>query len=159
MANVGVLSLSFKLTGNDALDAAFQELDKRIQKKILREALRPAAKLLQAAWKTQIHSRSGTAEQSLKVRAGKRSRKNPDAVTISVVTEGGFFRGKAFYLGFVELGWRTGSRKLGDARKKNEARHWGKKALSSVETEAMALSQRLIAEGIERETAAINGGG
>lgn len=175
MASAGEISLSFTLTGNKKLDRMFAELPKRMQKKVLREGLRPAAKLVQTQAKANIPSKSGKGSASLKVRAGKRSRKYPDRVSINVITAAGWFRGETFYMAFDEFGFKLGSRKaytmtrsdgttytahkLGTRyvtqRKQVSAKRWLKNATNQRRAEATALAQRLIAQGVEREAASL----
>lgn len=170
-AALGQLGVSFALTGDRQLDAAFVELPKRVQKKVLREGLRPAAKVVQGQAKSNIPKRSGRAAESLKVRAGKRSRANPDRVSVLVITAAGWFKGDQYYLAFGELGFKLGSRKaytfpaglrykLGKSRWLKQripvgGKHWIKGALDTRRAEATALAQQKIAEGIEREAASL----
>lgn len=144
-------AISFEITGDKELDAKFAALTAAVQKKILRQALRPAVKLVQQAAKQIVPVVSGTARASLKVRAAKRSRRNPNRVTITTGGDAVSFKGEAFYLSFNEFGFRRGSRKLGNARKKVPAKRWLRKAMKSVESQAKSLALQGIAEGIERE--------
>jgi hypothetical protein len=144
------ITISLNVLGDAELAAQFDALAGRVQKKVLRDALRPAAKVIQQAVQGLIQSRTGTAAESLKVRAGKRSRRYPDRVTVNVITAGGWFRGLAFYFPFADLGHKAGSRKLGN-RKKVPGRRWMARAVQSAGPEAMDLARRLIAEGIQRE--------
>lgn len=170
-AALGQLSVSFTLTGNERLDRAFEELPNRLQKKVLREALRPAAKVIQGQAKSNIPKRSGKGAESLKVKAGKRSRSRPDQVSVLVITAAGWFKGSEYYLAFGELGFKLGSRKaytfpaglrykLGrnmwlKQRIPVGGKHWIKGALDQRRAEATALAKAKIAEGIEREAAAL----
>jgi len=146
-------AISFEITGLPELDAKFQRLAVAVQKKILRQALRPAVKLVHAAAKRIVPVVSGTSRAALKVRAGKRSRRYPNRVTITMGGDAASYKGKAFYLSFNEFGHRHGSRKLGNARKKIAPKRWLKKALKSVEVQARALAIEGIVKGIEREAA------
>jgi len=150
------LSVSFTLTGDKELDRKFQELPKRVEKKILREALRPAAKMIQRQAVSNFPERTGTARQSLKVRAGKRSRRTPDQVSIVVITAAGWFKGPAFYVPFVELGHKFGKRSLPN-RRQIPGIHAIKKALDQQGETAKQDAIKRIAEGIEREAAALAG--
>lgn len=164
----------FKLTGNEQLDANFTELPKRVQKTVLRQGVRTAAKIVQAQAVANVPSKSGTLAASLKVRAGKRSRTTPNQVSVQVITEEGWFKGKAFYAAFGELGFKLGARKatpfvtkdgtvarykLGTrwlkARIPVTGKHWIKRALDSKGPEAAAAAVEIIAAGIEREAASL----
>ena len=164
--------ITFQLTGQPELDRRFQELPKRLQKKVLREALRPAAKLVHQQAQANIPSKSGRARGSLKVRAGKRSRKFPDRVALVVITAAGWFRGESFYVSFGELGFQLGSRKVHQTkagprhklglryvreRRPVKGRHWIKRALQTARSAATALAMQKIREGIEREAKALGG--
>lgn len=151
-------AISFEITGDKELDAKFKSLTLAVQKKILRQAIRPAAKLVQQAALQIVPVRSGVARASLKVRAAKRSRRTPNRVTISMGAEALAFKGAAFYLAFNEFGFRRGKRALGNKRKKVPAKHWLRRAMKSVESQAKALAIQGIKEGIEREAASSNGG-
>lgn len=144
-------AISFEITGDKELDATFQRLTTAVQKKILRQALRPAVKLVQAAAKQIVPVVSGTARASLKVRAARRSRKSKNRVTITMGGQALGFKGKAFYLAFNELGHRQGHRKLGDSRKHIAPKRWLKRAMLSVAEQAKGVAIQGIKDGIMRE--------
>lgn len=144
-------AVSFKLTGDKALDAKFAALPGAMQKRILRDALRPAAKLVLEAAKRSVPRRTGRMAGSLKVRAGKRSRKRPNAVTFIVQTAEGDFKGATYYAAFLEYGHRAGPRPLGTKRRHIEGKRYIKRALASVDDQARALAIKLVKEGLERE--------
>lgn len=163
---------SFTLTGDKRLDELFQKLPKKMQKSILRKALRPATKLIHQDARQRIPEVSGQGAASLKVKAGKRSRKSPMSVSLRVITEGGFFTGKGFYLSFVEFGWKLGSRKTYDTkagprhklgkryikeRRPIEGKHYMKQAFDAQSGAAKALAIEGIQAGIDREAKAIVG--
>lgn len=142
---------TFQLTGHKHLDKVFQTLPVRVQKKVLRKPLRDAAKIIHAQAKANAPVRTGLLRSSLKVRAGKRSRRFKNEVRIVVVTEGGFFKGKAFYGGFVELGFRRGHRRLGKVRRKVPGQHFIKRAYDQTEQRARRVAISGIAAGIIQE--------
>lgn len=156
------VAVSFDLRGDSKLLADLQALPLRIQKRVLAQALRPAAKLIQQATQANIPGKTGLAAGSLKVRAAKRSRKFPSRVTINVITSGGWFKGEAFYFAFDEWGFRAGARqespqgfKLGYRWLKQripvKAKHWMKRATESQQAAAEELIKQGILAGIERE--------
>lgn len=143
-------AVSFKLTGDKALDAKFAALPGAMQKRILRDALRPAAKVILEASKRGVPRRTGRMAASLKVKAGKRSRKRPNAVTFVVQTAEGDFKGETYYAAFLEYGHRAGPRALGTKRRHIEGKRYLKLALASVDQQARDVAIRLIKEGLER---------
>lgn len=166
----GGIQLKFSVAGDEATLAAFKALPLAVQKKVLRPALRAGAKIIHRQWRANVRSRSGATVASLKVRAGKRSRRFPDRVTVNVITSKGWFKGKDFWVAAVELGFKAGSRKAydfggGEVHKLGfrwirqripvKARHWGKKAKESTHAAAQAAIHREIKAGIEREAKAL----
>lgn len=149
--------ITFQLTGDKELDRKFQELPAKVEKKVLREALRPAAKIILAQAKSNAPVLTGNTKESLKVRAAKRSRRTKNYVGIQVVTGKDFFQGQTFYAAFEEFGHRIGPRRLGDARKQFPGVHFIEHAYEQKADEAKALALKLIAEGIEREAASASG--
>lgn len=79
----------------------------RIVRKAQSRSLRAAAKPVLRDAKAFVDSETGTLEDSLKIRAGKRRR---HSVSIVVQTGDGFFKGETFYGAFVEYGHRMGKR-------------------------------------------------
>lgn len=159
-----MFGVKFTLTGDKDVDRAFAELPKRAQRKVLREALRPAAKVLLTQARANITKRTGKAAASLKVKAGKRTRTG--SVTLQVVTSSGWFKGDQYYLPMGELGFKLGSRRLyptsaGPRHKLGkrwirqripvDGKRWIRSALEQREAEARSLGLRLLREGIERE--------
>jgi HK97 gp10 family phage protein len=159
--------ITFQLTGDKLLDRAFQQLPIRTEKKVLRQALRPAAQIVNKRAKQTIRTKTGTFATSLKVRAGKRTRKN--VVRLIVQTAEGFFKGESFYSAFVEFGHHAGSRKKSfkfydrrtgeerDSRKYIEGKGYIRKAYEQTAEQAKAVAIENIKEGIYREAAALRG--
>lgn len=92
------------VTGDKELDRRLRSLPPKVLKKLARRAVRPAAKEVLARAIDEVPVDTGDLEDSLKVRALKRSRKNKDKVGSRVVTGEGFFKGDQYYGGFVEFG-------------------------------------------------------
>jgi len=162
----GQIALRFTITGDEMTLMRVQALETKVQKRVLTPALRAAAKIIQAQAKANVRSRSGVTKQSIQVRAGKRSRKFPNRVTVNVITAKGWFRGPAFYAGFTERGWKAGSRKsysfggvlrhrLGfrwiNQRIPVKGQRWLARASEAKHAEAQAIIHRLVLEGIEKE--------
>lgn len=108
-----------KLEGARELQAKLQELDKKVAKKVTRQALREGAKIVAAEAKTLAPVRSGNTRKAIKVRAG-RSKKDYISVLVSVGSK--WFTGKEFYAAFVEfghfLGLKLGGKFRGEAGRK-----------------------------------------
>ena len=90
------------LRGADELLKGLQELEPAIAKKILRSAMRQAAKPILDEAKRRVPVLTGELRKSLKIRALKRNNKGRIGVVIS--TEKGFFKGETFYGAFLEFG-------------------------------------------------------
>jgi hypothetical protein len=142
------------ITGDVELDRKFRELPIKVEKKVLRDALRPAAKVILDAARALAPSRSGLLKGSLKVRAQGRSRRRPNAVGFVVQTAEGDYKGETFYGAFLMLGHRLGSRKLGNRRRLIAGKNFLRQALDTSGEAAKADALERIKEGIEREASA-----
>jgi HK97 gp10 family phage protein len=98
------------ITGLKELDRQLGELPKALGKKIVRKAVREAARPVLADAKAAVPVDSGDLKKSLKLKAFKRSRKRPGTFGIQVCTRSGWFQGKQFYGGMVEFGHKVGKR-------------------------------------------------
>lgn len=98
------------IEGTDKLVAKLQKFKKSQSRAAIRKALRAGAKATQKVAKGSLPKKTGKLRRSLKVRAIKRSRKKL-GVTVTTGADGSAFKGKAFYGGFQEFGWKTGKRK------------------------------------------------
>lgn len=143
------------LTGDAALDRAFKELPVVVQKKILREVMRPAAKAVMDVATGLVPVQSGALRASLKVRAAKRSRATANRVSFNVITGVGTFKGPTYYGAFVDLGHRLGSRKLGNKRSKVPGKNFMKSALDTAGPRAKETALAALKEAIEREASAL----
>jgi HK97 gp10 family phage protein len=83
----------------------------------MRPALRAGGKPVLAAAKANAPKKSGSLRKSLKLRAGKRSRRGIYVVTLLLSTskDDNLFTGKAFYGAFQEFGFKLGKRIGGKA--------------------------------------------
>jgi len=96
-------STRFVLTGDKAIDRRLKKLGPKLGKKIVRKAMRPATKVVRDEAKANCPVDTGTLRQSIKVRAGKRSRQK---IELLVTTSGSdnLFTGKTYFAGHVEWG-------------------------------------------------------
>lgn len=144
--------INFKLTGVEELDQKFAALPLKVQKKILRGPLRQAAKMIQATAKIDAPVKSGVLAKSLRVRAGKRSRRTANRVSVVVITAKGWFKGPAFYAPFVLWGHGIGKRprggksrwrrllRIGDGRKRVKANNFLRRATDETGSAAQAVA-------------------
>lgn len=89
------------ISGDKALLKALGNLPKIVAKKALRQAMRPAMKIVQDSAKKNAPVDTGLTRKSIKVRAMKRSTK---FIGIDVLIGEGDYKGKTFYASFVEYG-------------------------------------------------------
>lgn len=97
------------ITGDKKVNALLKGLPIVMQRKIIREAARESIKPLLPLAQLAAPRRSGALERSMAVRAVVRSRKRIGARITN--RQGNLFKGREFYGGFQEWGWKTGKRK------------------------------------------------
>lgn len=99
------------VTGVDELDKLLKGLPLKVQKKLSREATRKAAKeIVLPDAKNRVPVDTGDLEESLSVRAIKRSRYR---FGHEVRTKDGFYSGDQFYGAFIEFGTKERVHKSG----------------------------------------------
>ena len=104
-----------KVEGLENVKDAFENLDRKVQRKVARKALRAGCKLLQKEIQMAAPvGKTGELKKAVKVRAGRASARGNVAMVVGVGKK--WFTGDTFYAGFIEFGHRVGSRKLGDKR-------------------------------------------
>ena len=144
--------IHIELQGVEELRRKLLALEPKVARKVLRKALRAGAKIVHARAKQNIpQGGTGVFARSLKVRAMKRTRRK--TIGVAVETREGWYKGEAFYGAFVEFGHKQGSRKLGDARKQIEGKHYIEKAAEQTKDAVTALLTTTIGAGIEAEAA------
>lgn len=94
-------TFSIDVVGAPELKAQLAALEGRIAKKLTRQAMRKAQKIVLADAKRRVPVDTGALKKSLKVRALRRSRSR---FGVEIRTGEGLFVGKTFYDGFIELG-------------------------------------------------------
>lgn len=134
--------VTFKIEGIEPLAGFFEKFPAKVQNAILREALRPAAKVIQqnvirgtpvgpsSYWKGpkgrgKLHH-GGDLRKSIKVKAAKRSRVSVGVNVVTGATDN-VFVGDQFYGAFVEFGHFMGKRKRSAPRRGDEdawAQQW-----------------------------------
>jgi HK97 gp10 family phage protein len=99
----------FPIEGAKQLDKKLIALGPRIAKKVVRQAIRPAAKGIQRTAQANAPVDTGALKKSIKVRALKRSRTRI-GITVATNSSDNLFKGKEFYGGLLEFGFRRGKR-------------------------------------------------
>ncbi len=146
--------VEFKVKGLEETLRRMKQLPVKVAKKVIRQSLRDGAKKVLPAVQALAPVKSGTLKKSLKVRARlgrKRGRTKPGRVQIQVGMQAGDYKGESFYGSFQELGWKTGSRKLGDQRKQNPGLHFTEKGFEQTKDSALSAIVEGMKAGIERE--------
>lgn len=145
-------SFSIKLPDLGPLQRSLKGLPARLAKKVLRQAIRKGAKVIQQKANSLAPVDSGMTRKAIKVRAGKRSRK--PRIWINTVVGEGDYKGDTFYAAFLEYGHLSGKRGS-DGRKAVPARPFMRPAAEQSEAEVTRLVRAEIAAGVEREAAAM----
>ena len=133
------------LTGVKEIDRRLLALPATLERKVIRKALRNAAKPIQAAVKQIAPKQSGQLKKAVKVRAYKKSRKG---FGFAVRLGAGDFKGDTFYGAFQEYGWKTGSRKSQN-RKQVEGKHFMLKTYEARKDGARLAAMEEIKKGID----------
>lgn len=100
MAKKGV---DLVLLGVPELHRALKDFDKAVHKKVIRYAVRQAAKPVLDEARRLVPVKTGALRKSLRIRALKRQRKRT-SIGVQVVTGEEFFKGDTYYGGFLEFG-------------------------------------------------------
>lgn len=128
---------SIELEGFDRFRSSMRQLESKIQKKVVRQALRAGAKIIHREAKQEAPELTGRTKRAVRVRAARRSRKF-FGVNVQVGKQD--FTGETFYAAFVELGTQH-----------IQAMHWMKQAFERKKNEAKEAVLRTLGEGIARE--------
>jgi HK97 gp10 family phage protein len=97
------VTIRIDVTGLRAVEKEMKDFPPKLEKKVKRKAARIAARPIVDDIKRSVPVVTGTLQRAYKIRALKRSRKQKQ-VGVRVMTDEGFFKGDAFYGGFLELG-------------------------------------------------------
>lgn len=92
------------LKGEKALIKSLEQFPDKVQKTIMKSAIRKAAKPLVAQAKENTPVESGALKKSMKLRAIKRSRKNKYRVGFLIGSSDKNFTGEQYYGSFLEFG-------------------------------------------------------
>ena len=130
------------VTGARETIAALGLMETALEKKVLRTAMREAARPILEHAKAHAPVRTGLARRSLKIRAIKRTRKGN--VGVVVQTRDGDFKGDAFYVSFYEYG-----------SSHQPARPFMRGAFDTQKGQALLIAQREIDAGIQKGASGI----
>lgn len=92
---------SIIITGVPEIDRKLRTLEPRLQKKVVRQAMRAGMKLVESAARALAPRDSGQLAAGIKTRAARARR---GTITIEVRVGEGDFKGETFYGGFQEYG-------------------------------------------------------
>lgn len=130
------ISGTIQIRGGEELAAALESLGPAMEKKILRSAMREAAKPMLADAKRRAPVLTGAMRKSLKIKAMKR--RSNGQVGVVIATEKGFFKGETFYGAFHEFG-----------TKKMPARPFIRPAFEANKAQAIRIVGEAIKIGLE----------
>lgn len=149
---------SLIITGNVRLTRMLNALASNKAREVHRKALRRAIKPVLEEARLRAPVRSGAFRKSLTVRATKRSRKS---IGVHVTQRRGMFKGKEFYGGFQEFGWRLGTRKkqyrrkgktrVEDTRKKIPGKWFMRQAGKAKEKQVIEIYELEVEKLIQQE--------
>lgn len=94
-------SFKFEVTGIDEIDKALAEMEKKVAKKLLKDAMKASMKPMLAAARAAVPVESGSLKKNIKLRTAKRSRTS-FGFEIGVGEKD--YSGEQFYGAFQEFG-------------------------------------------------------
>jgi HK97 gp10 family phage protein len=139
---------AIRVSGLTEVTQALKELDRKVQKSILRKGLRAGAKVMLSPARAGAPDRTGRIRRNIKVRAGRSSK---GRVSISVGVNARDFTGPAFYAAFVLLGHKVGSRRLGNKRTSVPANNFLERAFDQAHQQATDVAVQTMANLIEQQ--------
>ncbi len=95
------MKATFSIKGDKALTAALKALEPKVAKKITKQAMRPAMKVVQQEAKANAPVESGQTKKAIKVRALKKSRTR---FGLEARVGEGDYKGDEYYAAFLEYG-------------------------------------------------------
>ncbi|OJW26900.1 MAG: hypothetical protein BGO49_21505 [Planctomycetales bacterium 71-10] len=126
------------VTGVEEIDRRMKTLVPRLQKKVIRQSMRKAMKIVAAATRARVPVDTGLLKASIKVRATKFKRRG--RLGVEVRAGEGDFKGDTFYGGMVEYG-----------TKRMPPRPFMAPAYDETKEQAKGVAMDEILAGIERE--------
>jgi len=169
------LQAKLDLTGDKELLRLFKELPGKVERKVLRQALRAGAKPIRAAAGYRAPQDTGFGHAHIKVLAAKKMKRGMVGIVVTT-GEGGSAenQGKAFYMSFIEHGWmkapwirlhngrfvsfgKTAASSEGMTYTYMPPRPFMRPAYEATKDEAAKIVETQLREGVEREAAALAG--
>ena len=142
---------TISLVGVKELIAKLDSFTPERSRAIFRKALREAARPIQAeAKRLAPRGKTGQLQRSIKIRAGKR---RAAGVSMLVQTAAGDFKGKTFYGAFLEYGTKERTTKRGKNLGRVKAVEFMKQAFDNRKSEAEAIVETELTQGIVQELA------
>lgn len=135
------------LTGFDEFNRMLRRL-KGSAKKVMRRSFRIALRPVQALAKQLAPYSTGALRQSIKIRAGKFSRRR---IVVRVTTGDRTLKGKRFYSGFQHWGWRPGIRPKNQSNPQTDGIDFLKQAADEKESQIEVILIREVGAELERE--------
>lgn len=135
----------FEIRGIKELERAFKELPKRLANKVVRQAIRKALGPVKTQAMANAPRDTGFLASKIVVRAAAKRRRG--VISLEVRVGEGSFKGRAFYGAFLEYGTREIA-----------GLHYMLRAYESQKDQARRTASAMIAEGLEREAAALKKG-
>jgi HK97 gp10 family phage protein len=129
----------------DAING-LDELDKKLQRKGVRQSLRAAAKPTLKLAKSTAPVLTGRTQENVKLKSAGVKR---GTFRMNVGIGKKWFTGPAFYSAFVAFGHKIGRRQLGNSRKQVAANDWLTKAYESTASRAVEIFRQNITDFIE----------
>jgi HK97 gp10 family phage protein len=137
-----------RITGMEETRKALDNLDREVQKKILRKGLRKGCKVMLRIAKADAPFKTGKLKRNIKIRSGG-VKYGKLRMTVGIGNKD--YTGEAFYAAFLLYGWRVGSRKLGDARRQVPPNNFLRRAYESAGEQAVTTTLESWKELIEQE--------
>ncbi len=137
-------SVYMQLSGAKEIRRKLESLDRKLQTKIIRQAVRVGAKGTLAAAKAAAPVDTGLMRKKLRIKAMKRKK---GRIGVSIVAGKDDYQGKAFYAPFIEFGHHLGNRDIKD-HPFIEGKHFINGAFDSTKNAASDAIQNEIAKGI-----------
>lgn len=146
--------LTFEISGLQEVMRRLDELEPRVQKRVLRKAVKAemSETVVPAVLSYVPLGATGKLAQSVRLKQAKRSRKR-SGIRFSVsIGKDGFYTGKEFYGAFLNFGWKAGKRTGWNAasRRQIEGRHFMEKAFASCEAKAYQGLEQRLREGVDK---------
>ncbi|MFO1007566.1 MAG: HK97-gp10 family putative phage morphogenesis protein [Planctomycetaceae bacterium] len=98
------MDIRYQIFGTNQVSKLLQGLEKKVAKKCLRQAMRPAMKVVLEQAKKNAPVDTGAVKRNIKIRAAKRSTRYI-GINVQIGSEGDY-KGKQFYGSFLEYGTR-----------------------------------------------------